>query len=919
MNGQQGKTMTSLEKLRITVGALLAKEVPTQERIREVINEVRGAYPDITDEQTEALAREFEEVHDVAMTDGATLKEGGFRRWLPTAKADIEPYYWERYRRLLVEKRFSGQVLSTLDDVTDRTLGLLEDPSRDGPWDRRGMVMGHVQSGKTANYTGLVCKAADAGYRVIIVIAGIHNNLRNQTQRRIDEGFVGQDSTGRLGASLPVHNRVGVGMFDARRQPNSFTTSLRDFNKSIADTVNLPLQNLKEPVVFVIKKNSSTLKNLIEWLRTKNAQSGTETVPEPMLLIDDEADNASINIRRDQDEVSRINSQIRQLLTLFHRSSYVGYTATPFANIFIDPNSDDDMLGHDLFPRDFIVSLDPPDNYFGATKVFYEDVDRIVHTVDDNADLLPLKHQIDHRVTGLPETLETAVRVFILARAIRLARHRAGVRVTTPHNSMLVNVSRFLNVQAQVRNEIHSLLDQIRSSVRVNGAMPAKLALRDPEIAALHAAFRHHYEATSGVSWGEVQKLLHVSASPVTVVEVNGRSPGSLDYLEHAENGLNVIAVGGLSLSRGLTLEGLVVSYFLRNSMMYDTLLQMGRWFGYRQGYDDLCRVWMPEEAQGWYSHIAESIEELREELARMQNVNATPTDFGLRVRSHPDTLIVTARNKMGSGAHIRVMIGLANRFVETAILRRDAASLESNRQAAISLAENLRSNGLPPENGEEVHGGRLVRGAPVSVVDSFLMAFRNHEGSPKTEIEPVRKYIRAREADELAEWDIYFAGVTSREAEPGSLEDSSFGFPLICQRRAPGGPIDDRTLMITSRQRVSSRGVERTGLTLEQIRAAEEHYDREDRKSKPKSGRRPNYPDRAYRKFRTKPLLVIHLLAIGHKGDDLRRETPVLAWSISFPTTNYNEKRVEYVVNTTWYREHYTDEDDDEDAGDDH
>ena len=906
--------MTSLEKLRTMVGALLATEVPTQERIREVINEVRSPYPDVTDEQAESLAREFEELHDVAMSDGATLKEE-FRQWLPAAKADIDPYYWDRYRRLLVQSRFSGQVLATLDDVTDRTLGLLEDPSREGPWDRRGMVMGHVQSGKTANYTGLLCKAADAGYRVIIVIAGIHNNLRNQTQRRIDEGFVGRDSTGQRGATLPVHHRVGVGLFDARRQPNSFTTSLRDFNKAIADTVNIPLQNLKEPVVFVIKKNSSTLKNLIEWLRTKNAQIGTEAVREPMLLIDDEADNASINIRRDQDEVSRINSQIRELLALFHRSSYVGYTATPFANIFIDPDSDDDMLGHDLFPRDFIVSLDPPDNYFGATRVFSEDADRILHAVDDNADLLPLKHQIDHRLIGLPETLETAVRVFILARAIRLARRRTERRVSTPHNSMLVNVSRFLNLQAQVRNEIHSLLDRIRSSVRVNGARPPKRALRDPEIAALHAAFRHHYEATCGVSWEEVQKLLHESASPVSVVEVNGHSPGSLDYLEHAENGLNVIAVGGLSLSRGLTLEGLVVSYFLRNSMMYDTLLQMGRWFGYRQGYDDLCRVWMPEEAQGWYSHIAESIEELREELARMQNVNATPTDFGLRVRSHPDTLIVTARNKMGSGTHIRVMIGLSNRFVETAILRRDARSLESNRRTAISLAENLRGKGLAPENGEEVGGGRLVRGAPVSVVDSFLMAFRNHEGSPKTAIDPVRNYIRAREADELASWDIYFAAVTRDEAEPSPLEDSSLGFPLICQRRAPGERSDDRTLMVTSRQRVSSRGVERTGLTPEQVLAAEEEYDR---KNNSKSGRRTNYPDRAYREFRTKPLLVIHLLAIGHKGDDLRRETPVLAWSISFPNSDRKEERVEYVVNTTWYREHYTDDDDDEDAGDD-
>ncbi|MCY4187678.1 MAG: hypothetical protein OXD30_04265, partial [Bryobacterales bacterium] len=283
--------------------------------------------------------------------------------------------------------------------MTDRILALLENPAKAGQWDRRGMVMGHVQSGKTANYTGLVCKAADAGYKVIVIIAGIHNNLRNQTQRRIDEGFIGRASTGRLGAKVPALTLVGVGRFDSRRQPNSFTTSQRDFNKMIADSISIPLQNLVQPVVFVIKKNSSTLRNLIEWLAAQNARHGTKTVREPMLLIDDEADNASINIKHEQDEISTINHQIRELLALFDRKCYVAYTATPFANIFIDPDSEDEMLSHDLFPRDFIVSLDPPDNYFGATRVFSDETKSIVWPIDDNADLLPLKHRIDHRVT----------------------------------------------------------------------------------------------------------------------------------------------------------------------------------------------------------------------------------------------------------------------------------------------------------------------------------------------------------------------------------------------------------------------------------------------------------------------------------------------------------------------------------------
>ena len=244
----------------------------------------------------------------------------------------------------------------------------------------------------------------------------------------------------------------------------------------------------------------------------------------------------------------------------------------------------------------------------------------MVRHVDDNADLLPTRHTIDHPVAGLPQSLRTAVRTFLLARAVRLARGQIG-----EHNSMLVNVSRFKGVQRQIRNEIHDLVGRIRDSVRVNGAKPQDEALHDPEIAALHEAFAREYANTCRVRWATVQQLLWDSVSPVDVVEVNSNSPGSLVYADHAA-GFNVIAVGGFSLSRGLTLEGLTISYFLRNSMMYDTLMQMGRWFGYRLGYEDLCRVWMLEEAEGWYEHIANSIEELRDELRRMEQVSATPS-----------------------------------------------------------------------------------------------------------------------------------------------------------------------------------------------------------------------------------------------------------------------------------------------------
>lgn len=401
-----------------------------------------------------------------------------------------------------------------------------------------------------------------------------------------------------------------MGRFDSSRRPNTFTNVLRDFDKKIATGVGVPLENLRQPVVFVIKKNSTTLRNLIEWLTEHNARRGMKSISSPMLLIDDEADNASINVAKGAGEASRINGQIRSLLRIFDRSTYIGYTATPFANIFIDPDSEHEMVGDDLFPRDFIVSLDPPDNYFGARKVFIDEADRIIRHIDDHDAVLPLGHKKGHRIGGLPDSLVKAMRAFVLARAIRLVRGQVK-----RHNSMLVNVSRFTDVQAS------AVLNRMRASIRVNGALPPDQAIRDPEIAAMLDVFEAEYEGC-GVTWQDVLVRLHDSIGPINVVAVNSASPGTLDYERH-EEGLNVIAVGGFSLSRGLTLEGLVVSYFLRNSMMYDTLMQMGRWFGYRPGYEDLCRIWMPREAEGWYAHVTDSIEELREELRRMPSTIA--------------------------------------------------------------------------------------------------------------------------------------------------------------------------------------------------------------------------------------------------------------------------------------------------------
>ncbi|MDE2837958.1 MAG: Z1 domain-containing protein [Chloroflexota bacterium] len=900
-----------LSNLENVVAAALAnQQEPTGEGIRELINGFRHLpmFESVAEEDAELLAKRFEEKVSVTQHLGAVLTERDHQPWLDAARARMEPYYWDRYRRHLIQEGFPNAGVITLDEVTDRVLGLMQDPLRDGPWDRRGMVVGHVQSGKTANYIGLMCKAADAGYKLIVIIAGIHNNLRGQTQQRVDEGFVGRDSARLLSKQDDMF--VGVGRFDQTRRPVTFTNTNRDFNKMTATGVGVPLQNLTEPAVFVIKKNSSTLKNLIEWLREHSARGGSQNISEPMLLIDDEADNASINIAHGAGEVSRINGQIRELLHIFDRSCYVGYTATPFANIFIDPDTDDQMRGEDLFPRSFIVSLDPPSNYFGATTVFLDDPDRYIRHIEDNEDVLPIKHSKEIVVTSLPPSLGDAVRAFVLGRAIRLARGHEG-----EHCSMLVNASRFMNVQRQFRNEIHALLDSIQRSIRVNGALPPDAALSDVEISALHRVWQHEFRDTE-FDWSDVQERLHAAAAPIRVVEVNSQSPGTLDYSAHRHDGLNVIAVGGFSLSRGLTLEGLMVSYFLRNSMMYDTLMQMGRWFGYRFHYEDLCRIWMPESAQGWYEHIAESIEELRGEFRSMEASKATPEEFGLKVRSHPDSLIVTACNKMGTGATVVVRVGLAGRLIETHALLRDRVSLEANRQAAQRLSQRLGEAEFPIESAEDAGFGLLLQGAPVDAVLGFLAEFQNHQSALLTDGDPVRQYIEERRADELANWDILFAGVNEKA---GRVADDLLGRTIYCQQRTAGDKSDSRTLLIGNRQRVSSRGIEQTGLTLEQKEIAE----REHRDNLEKDGRRTEgrieYPDYIYRKVRPRPLLMVHLIDIVPHSQSDSPDHPVVAWGISFPATQREERKVEYVVNTTWLRENYREDlDEDEMQGDD-
>lgn len=884
------------------IGILANMPARTPEQVRLVLRTVLPLYPDlsatISDGQIEEAARQIEARLSINMKDALTIQVE-FEEWLPSRRASLTPYYYDRYRKHLGNRGFGSTVLGVLDKDTDKIVGLMQDPEKPGRWTRRGLVVGHVQSGKTANYTGVICKAADYGYKFIVILTGIQEDLRVQTQERIEEGFTGRSSE----ATNGKESAIGVGIYGLERQPICLTTRANDFKSTTRD-LGVSLQSLNEPLVLVMKKNSRTLANLIDWLEIRNRQSGARISSVPMLLIDDEADNASVNVSTNDDSPSAINNRIRKLLDSFDRNVYLGYTATPFANIFIDPDSRDEMEREDLFPRDFIISLDAPTNYVGAARIFPDsgDLHSTLTTVDDHVALLPEKHKISHPLAQIPESLKEAVRTFVLARAIRVLRGQ-----DKSHSSMLVNASRFNAVQTKLTGLVSDLMSAIRSACTGHAGLSMQEALRDPEMNRLHEAWRNQYEGQVPETWRDVQAALVRAAGPIEVRKVNSKSPDKLDYRRYKNEGLHVIAIGGFALSRGFTLEGLTVSYFLRNSMMYDTLLQMGRWFGYRDGYADVCRIFMTEEAIDWYAHISDAIDELRDEFNRMEKAGARPVDFGLKVRAHPESLIVTARNKMRSGQKVNHSVSLACETIETNRLRTDA--IAENRQVLSDFLTTL--SGLKQPDTSNEFGFLWTDMSVAPLVRDFIARFKNHDDvALVTQAEPVNTYIKARESDELERWDICLFSPTT-----GNRSSASFGphTPSTQSRsslwkRSSAGV--DYIAVSGKALRVGGRGQVRAGMSPEKINAAKKSW-----------GKTSDISDKHFNLHRTRPLLMLHVLDVWDKEKDKEKVNPpaepnVVAWGIAFPKSGYETTEVTYVVNTTWWAENYgaTEDDADED-----
>jgi hypothetical protein len=883
---------------RTIIVSLPSDRAPNEQEIGGLATRLRTAFP-VTDNEFADLLKRLHARMAIEMDTGVYLV-ADHRPWLSARKPDIDPFYWERFQQLLTKKDWPPKVIGSLDRVTDDILDLLGNPAQTAHWSRRGLVVGDVQSGKTATYTALCCKAGDAGYRLIILLTGTLESLRRQTQERLDEGFVGLDSSGEL-TKIRSSRAVGVGLIDPRKAAGVFTSREKDFKQSLLNALGFRLDIFQNPVLVVVKKNKRILENLEKWLTEFNAGPG-KRIDAPVLVIDDEADSASVNTRPANEDPTQINRRIRSLLQLFTHSSYVGFTATPFANVFIDPDTEDEMLGSDLFPRDFIYSLEAPTNYFGPQAIFGDDAQtNVLRTIIDADLTFPQGHKAVLAVSALPPSLLEAARTYLLGTTIRDLRGEGAT-----HRSMLVNVSRFTAVQDQVASLLHAWLSQVQQDIRNYSQLSPSEALRNATIGALHATWQAEF-LTGEFDWKTMQRALLNGVLPVVIQAVNQRTgAASLDYAKHRENGLRVIAVGGNSLSRGLTLEGLSASYFFRNSQMYDTLLQMGRWFGYRDGYADLCRVWLTQDAMYWYEHITMATDELRAEFRRMRQQDLTPKDFGLKVRAHPDSLIVTAQNKMRQSKKIERIISIRKKYLETPRLKRSENIIRANRVTVERFIEDLHRDHAGAE--AVAWGNPFWQGIPKELVAGVIRSFDVHPLNISFQADDLAAFITKTNEDALQSWDVV--------VPQGVGATISFG-GMSMRLNMREVKLDQSSILVSGRhRRVASRGIERAGLPLDVVKQITDDYKRE------KPGK--NVPDERYREHRNHPLLIVHLVEPTAIPADAKKPGDILAaLGLSFPDFDDSDiaKRVKYVVNLVEWNAMVEDEADDfieEDTDDD-
>ncbi len=843
-------------------------------------------------------------------------------KWLENSNVKFD--YANRYFSYLKNiKRWLDDSIETLKKDSFDVTQMLGNPCTSKSMHRKGLMIGDVQSGKTANYTAVLNRAVDVGFNVIVLLAGTTTTLRKQTQERIDLELVGKTETKK-------NEVVGVGLINPKLNRISTATSvLSDYSKTIAKTQAATIQK-GQTLLFVTKKNVSSLKAIIEALEKSNTaiKMPDDKLDASLLVIDDEADNASVDTRNPDKDPTSINKNIRELIQLFSRTSYLAVTATPFANIFID----DDMkkeFGDDLFPSDFITVTKRPPLYIGARE-FFGDVAipeeylkgnmKRTYSGACNVDIkdsemdstYKFKHKKDVRVddfSELPPSLQEAIRYFIIVQ--QLMDELPGVG---KHRTMMINVSRFVDVQDNLFERIREwLCEKLVPQVRKNANYPDNG--NSESSGEFHQLWKvwndYDLETLSGMTWNEfAPKLLnHLSDVRVAVVN-NGKKTTKegfgLDY-DACPLGDRVIAVGGQCLSRGLTLEGLVVSYFYRNSVAYDTLLQMGRWFGYRTAYLRYFKIWLAESSRRWYGMIAEACDDLRNQVEIMRLRHMTPSQFGLGVRHHPySNLIVTAKNKMQNAKQLEntVITDLRCQLIETPRLLLDR---KANIQNSILVKEFVSR--IDIEKPKESDSGKWWKNVEKQEIIDFVRKFSSSKLSLGFSVSDLTEYL---ENSVDGNWDVAIS--QSTESIRKNLRQFEIGKtikncrPISRQYDIPEG---EPILRVSKHSvRVGTGSVTKLGLSGEELKDLEESYKKTDVGAAYWAQKKNGYSIylQTSETFKRNNILILYPLWLHHmdkddcdvyNGDDL----PVVwAFGLGFtgnePATK-DSQCFHYVVNT--------------------
>ncbi|MEM0134538.1 MAG: Z1 domain-containing protein [Thermoplasmatales archaeon] len=715
--------------------------------------------PEIPEEYRKFILSELKKELNITLEPAHFVTAGTSADWLQNIDR-ANWYYWPRLLELLPLKGWSIPSTQSIDEVTDKILRQLGFPGAD-IFDVRGLVLGFIQSGKTANFTALMAKSADAGYRLFIVLSGLDKGLRRQTQMRIDRELIGLGDAKGVTLKVPFPpqgkqwHRLTTDDIDGDFQPGTFNQAV--------------LQG-PEPVILVIKKNGPVIRRVLSWLGSASPNTLREI---PTLVIDDEADLASVDTRGsyqvsseelppDYTEPSVINSLIRQLLNHFQKKAYVAYTATPFANILIPHDTFDPRVQNDLYPKEFIVDLPKPDGYFGTEELFGKSNPSTGETESgmDVIRIVPDEDTMKLENAYVPESLENALLNFVLTGAARAQRGDSSKPCT-----MLIHTSHLTAAHATVEQIVRDKFNEFRNQWRYSRQKEIRSRLEKMWETDFREVIRM-VSPTNDVNFEKIEEYITPFFESVQIRTVNSWTGDVIDY--EREPGLKAIIIGGNRLSRGLTLEGLTVSYFVRATNMYDTLMQMGRWFGFRRDYVDLTRVWTNKELSEWFSDLAFVESRLREDIRVYEDLQETPYELGMRIWQHP-SMQVTSALKRRHSRDVTLQQSYSGEVEQTFKYPFDQPA-----ELANMTDENLR---LLKEFLKDIGEFQLIGNTPIwhnipgNTIVKFLGKFRQGESPDKSgcSLSLISSYIMSRiNNDELVNWTVGIMGLAHQDPDLG-------------------------------------------------------------------------------------------------------------------------------------------------------